>query len=110
MSSFFYFDYAFGEAPGKCLWLRIYGKHRGEHDPDGMKTRFRILGRAKADDRQGTIVVRLAADPDDPAREMDDGFQVFIPDKGDDPMSLLFRTVEDEPKELANLGPMMKVE
>ena len=110
MPSFFYFDYDFEPTPGKRLWLRVDSKHWIERYPDGMETRFRVLGRAKADDKLGTIVVRLTADPDDQEKEKDDKFQIFIPDKSDDPTSLLFRTVEDEPKEWASLGELKKVE
>ncbi len=110
MPSFFYFDYPFEPTPGKRIWLRIDDKHWIERYPDGMETRFRILGKAKADNTMGTIVVRLTSDPNDPVREKDDNFQVFIPDKGNEPMLLRFRTVEDEPNEWVSLGQMQKLE
>lgn len=105
MPNFFFFDYQFDPQPGKRLWLRVNGKHWVERYPDGTETRFRVLGRAKEQDISGTIVVRLIGDP-----EKDDGFQVFIPDKGEEPMRLLFREVKNGQGDWVFLGEMKKVE
>ena len=108
--SFFSFDYEFGPQAGKRLWLRVSGKRWVERYPDGMETPFRMLGRARADGVRGTIVVRLIGDPERKGAEEDDRFQVFIPDKGGEPMRLFFRTVGDEPGGWSFLGEMKKVE
>jgi len=103
--NFFSFDYQFDPQPGKRLWLRVDGKHWVERYPDGMETRFRVLGRARAQGIGGTIVVRLVGDP-----EGDDSFQVFIPDKDDEPMRILFRVVDAGQGDWVFLGEMKKVE
>ena len=58
-----------------------------------METAFRVLGRANRQGIAGTIVVRQIGDPEGKGAEADHRFQVFIPDQGDEPMRLFFRTV-----------------
>jgi hypothetical protein len=108
--NFFCFDYEFGPQAGKRLWLRVSGKRWVERYPDGLETSFRMLRRAREDGVNGTIVVRLIGDPEGKGAEEDDRFQVFIPDKGDEPMRLFFRTVGDGPGDWTFLGEMKKVE
>jgi hypothetical protein len=103
--NFFYFNYEFGPEAGKRLWLRVDDKHWVERYPSGMETRFRVLGRARVGDISGTIVVRRTGEP-----EVDDNMQVFIADKADGPMQLLFRTPGHQPGDWAVLGDMKKVE
>jgi hypothetical protein len=108
--NFFYFDYEFGPRAGKRLWLPVNEKRWIERYPDGKETPFRMLGRARTGGVSGTVVVRLVGDPDGKGVEEDDRFQVVIPDKGDEPMRLFFRTVEDGPGDWTFLGEMKKVE
>jgi hypothetical protein len=108
--NFFSFDYEFGPQAGKRLWLRINDQRWIERYPDGMETPFRMLGRARTGGVSGTIVVRLVGDRDGKGVEEDDRFQVFIPDRGDEPMRLFFRTVEDGPGDWTFLGEMKKAE
>ena len=107
MPNFFYFDYQFDPLPGKRLWLRVDAKHWVERYPDGMETRFRVLGRTRRGGRPGVGRSRSGS-PAIP--EEDDNFQVFIPDKGDEPMRFLFRAVEDGKGEWAFLAEIKKVE
>jgi hypothetical protein len=87
----FCFDYSFDPLPGKRLWLRVDDKHFVERYPDGTESRFRILGHAKAREMVGTVVGKTAGDPEKTQTENDGGFQVFIPDKGQEEMAILFR-------------------
>lgn len=91
--NFFYFDYPYQPQPGKRLWLRVDDKHWIERYPDGFESKFKILGRARVRDENGTVVVKIAGDEEKTATVNDGGFQVFIPDKGNKVMAILFRDV-----------------
>jgi hypothetical protein len=92
--NFFCFDYPFNPQPGKRLWLRVDDKSFIERYPDGTESRFFILGHTKARDTEGTIVVKLAGDPAKTFTANDLSFQIFIPDKGNAEMAILFRDIE----------------
>jgi hypothetical protein len=94
--NFFYFDYNFEPMPGRRLWLRVDDKSFIERYPDGTESRFRILGHAQAHDMPGTVVVKMAGDPEKTLTQNDGSFQVFIPDKGNEVMALLFRHGDGE--------------
>jgi hypothetical protein len=106
--SFFYFDYDFEPMPGKRLWLRVDDKQFIERYPDGTESRFKILGHAKAYDMPGTVVVKIDGDPEKTQTQNDGSFQVFIPDKGNEVMALLFRNAGGEWSEKGMI--MQKVE
>ncbi len=89
--NFFSFDYPFPPLAGKRLWLRVDDKHFIERYPDGTESRFQILGHAQARGMDGTVVAKIAGDLDKSGTENDMSFQVFIPDKGNDEMAILFR-------------------
>ncbi len=89
--SFFYFEYNFEPMPGKRLWLRIDDKHFVERYPDGSESRFRIVGHAKVQGLDGTVVVKIEGDPDKTFTDNEGGFHVFIPDKGNPEMALMFK-------------------
>ena len=89
--SFFCFDYPFEPLPGKRLWLRVDDKSFVERYPDGSESRFKILGHAKAREMSGTVVVKIEGDPEKTLTDNEGGFQVFIPDKGNAEMAILFR-------------------
>lgn len=91
--NFFSFDYPFGPQPGKRLWLRVDDKQFIERYPDGSESRFKILGHATVREMGGTIVVKTEGDPEKTQTDNNGGFQVFIPDKGNDEMAILFRHV-----------------
>jgi hypothetical protein len=91
--NFFYFDYLFDPQPGKRLWLRVDDEHFVERYPDGTESRFKVLGHAQARGMGGTVVVKIAGDPEKTGTDNEGGFQVFIPDKGNDEMAILMRDV-----------------
>lgn len=107
--NFFYFDYRGEENPGKRYWLRVDGKTFLERYPDGMETRFRILGRTKAGTTTGTIVIRLDAEGKD-VRVNDGTFEVFIPDRGSENMNIRWRLNADNKAEWNDVGEIKKVE
>jgi hypothetical protein len=94
--------------PGKRLWLRVDDKQFIERYPDGTESRFKILGHAKAYDMPGTVVVKIDGDPEKTQTQNDGSFQVFIPDKGNEVMALLFRNAGGEWSEKGMI--MQKVE
>jgi hypothetical protein len=92
MPNFFYFDYPYEPQPGKRLWLRVDDKHWIERYPDGLESRFKILGRTTIRGQTGTVVVKVEGASANTLSRNKSEFQVFIPDKGTD-MAILFRHV-----------------
>jgi hypothetical protein len=92
--NFFCYDYPFQPLPGKRLWLRVDDKHFLERYPEGPDGFYEVIGHAKVRDRDGTIVLRVEGDPnagpDPDVRKI----QVFIPDKGNKEMAILFRRLD----------------
>ena len=80
--NFFCFDYDAQPQPGKRLWLRVDDKHWIERYPDGVESKFKILGRMMVQAELGTVVVKIAGDPSKTNTPNDGSFHVFIPDKG----------------------------
>jgi hypothetical protein len=64
-----------------------------ERYPDGSESRYLILGHTQARDMEGTVVVKTEGDPEKTQTQNDARFQVFIPDKGNKAMAILFRNV-----------------
>jgi hypothetical protein len=91
--NFFSFDYPYDPLPGKRLWLRIDQRTWIERYPDGTESKFLIFGRITARKESGTIVVKVAGDPEKTFTDNIGGFQIFIPDKGNKEMAILFRNV-----------------
>jgi hypothetical protein len=89
--NFFAFDYPFQPQPGKRLWLRVDAKVFVERYPDGTESRYEIIGHTEAHGMTGTIVAKVAGDPGKSQTENNRGFQVFIPDRGNEVMAILFR-------------------
>ncbi len=89
--NFFTFDYPFQPKPGKRLWLRVDDMQWVERFPDGSQTLFKILGHTKVREMEGTVVMRIEGEPEKPVAANGGGFQVFIPDKGNDEMAILFK-------------------
>jgi hypothetical protein len=80
--NFFFFDYNAEPQPGKRLWLRVDDQHWIERYPDGTESKFKILGRMLVQAELGTVVVKIAGDPNKTSTPNDGTFYVFIPDKG----------------------------
>src|SRR5262249_36967094 len=108
--NFFTFDYPGEPQPGKRLWLRVDDKHFVERYPDGLESRFRVLGRATADGHKGTIVVKISGDEEKTGEANDGGFQVFIPDRGAESPKLLCRQGGEEGADWNEIGEIKKVE
>jgi hypothetical protein len=102
--NFFSFEYGAEPQASKRLWLRVDSKTWLERYPDGKETRFQILGRAKAQGIQGTILDRI-----DGESGKTDGFQVFVPDKSDEATNMMFRNPE-QGGDWAEIGEMESVE
>jgi hypothetical protein len=100
MPNFFYFEYDAEPQPGKRLWLRVDDKHWVERYPDGLQSKFKILGRMKIMSESGTVVVKIEGDPMRTGTPNDGTFYVFIPDKGN--VEMVIRTSRTGVKELAD--------
>lgn len=104
MPNFFVFDYEGQPQPGKRLWLRIDDKHWVERYPDGLESKYKILGRMKIMNESGTVVVKIEGDPARTATPNDGTFFVFIPDKGN--VEMVLRVARGSIKQLE--GPVWK--
>lgn len=102
--NFFYFDYPYEPLPGKRLWLRIDDKHWIERYPDGMESKFQILGRTRARGMRGTVVGKVQGDPEKTLTENERKFQVFIPDKDNKDMAILVRHLGQEQSEWRDMS------
>jgi hypothetical protein len=97
--NFFCFDYDGEPQPGKRLWMRVDDKTWIERYPDGLESKFRILGRMKITGESGTVVVKIAGDPEKTHTPNDSTFFVFIPDKGN--VEMVLRVSLRDVKQLA---------
>ncbi|MCB9783012.1 MAG: hypothetical protein H6751_08630 [Candidatus Omnitrophica bacterium] len=79
--SFFYFDYKGDPQPGKRLWLRVDERSWIERYPNGLESRFKMVGRAVIKGTTGTIVVKVEGNPAKTLVPNDGRFQCFIADK-----------------------------
>lgn len=89
--NFFAYDYPYQPQPGKRLWLRVDDGHWLERYPDGKDSIFKIVGRTTARGQSGIVVVKIEGDPEKTRTDNSGRFQVFIPDKGNKEMAILFR-------------------
>jgi len=106
--SFFSFDYPFNPQPGKRLWLRVDNKIFVERYPDGAESRYQIVGHADVRGMAGTVVVKTEGEPQKTGTTNDNSFQVFIPDKGNDEMAILFRHLRDGQGEWLDMSWSLK--
>jgi hypothetical protein len=94
--NFFSFDYPYEPLPGKRLWLRVDDGHWLERYPDGTESKFKIMGRTTAHGEDGTVVVKIEGDPEKTGTDNSGRFQVFIPDKGNKELAILFRMGDEQ--------------
>ncbi len=94
--NFFSFDYPYEPLPGKRLWLRVDDAHWIERYPDGTESKFKTLGRTTARGEGGVVVAKIEGDPERTGTGNSGQFQVFIPDKGNKGMAILFRFGDDQ--------------
>jgi hypothetical protein len=73
------------------VWLRVDDQHWLERYKDGTESKYKIMGRTKARGWPGTVVAKIAGDPKKTGNDNDGRYQVFIPDKGDTTVGVLFR-------------------
>jgi hypothetical protein len=100
--NFFCFDYELQPQPGKRLWMRIDDQHWIERYPDGLQSKFKILGRMKIMGDSGTVVVKIEGDQARTTTPNDGTFFVFIPDKGN--VEMVLRVSRGSIKQLAGPG------
>jgi hypothetical protein len=102
--NFFYFDYPYTPKLGKRLWLRVDDKHWIERYPDGMESKYKILGRTKVREESGTVVVKIEGDPEKTQTDNEGKFQVFVPDKGNKEPAILFRRLGEGDSEWRDMS------
>jgi len=107
---YYSFDYDADPQPGKRYWLRVDNSTWIERYPDGFQSTFKVLGHARVNDTEGTIVVKVAGSPRRTGTDNKGGLQAFIPDKGSDVMHHWYRNIDRGDTEWNDLGPMLNVE
>ena len=107
---FYIFDYEGDPQPGKRYWVRVNDSTWVERYPDGFQSTFKVLGHAKINDTEGTIVVKVAGSPRKTGTDNHGGLQAFIPDKGSAVMHHWYRNIERGDVEWNDLGAMYNVE
>ena len=107
---FYIFDYEGDPQPGKRYWLRVNDTTWVERYPDGLQSTFKVLGHARINDTEGTVVVKVSGSPRRTGTENDGGLQAFIPDKGSAVMHHWYRNIDRGDIEWNDLGPMYNVE
>ena len=107
---FYCFDYHFDPQPGKRYWLRVSSTRWIERYPDGLETRFKILGHTTVKGAQGTLVVKVAGDTDKIASDNAGSLLAFIPDKGNEVMHHWFRHTRPADDDWHDLAKMQSIE
>ncbi|MGV3531700.1 MAG: hypothetical protein ACO1QR_04970 [Chthoniobacteraceae bacterium] len=106
---FYYFEYEFEPQPGKRYWIRVDKDTWKERYPDGQESTFKVLGHAKVEGTEGTMVVKISGDEEATSTTNDGGLQAFIPDKGSETMLHFYRNSSRGDAGWSNLGPMQGV-
>ncbi|MGV3532726.1 MAG: hypothetical protein ACO1QR_10185, partial [Chthoniobacteraceae bacterium] len=70
---------------------------------------FKVLGHAKVEGTEGTMVVKISGDEEATDTTNDGGLQAFIPDKGSETMLHFYRNSSRGDAGWSNLGPMQGV-
>jgi hypothetical protein len=86
----FWFDYQFEPSPGKRYWTAV-GKTWIEQYESGEYSRFQVVGRETVAETSGTVVAKVAGDPEKTWTGNEGNFQAFIPDIGSPSMKFWFR-------------------
>jgi hypothetical protein len=76
---------------GDRVWQRIDDQTWHEVYPDGFTSVFKVAGRTRVGQTEGTVVVKVAGDPGRTGTPNDGTLQAFIPDKGSAIMHHWFR-------------------
>jgi hypothetical protein len=83
--------YQFGDGDNLRVWKRIDDQTWDEVYPDGFTSVFKVAGRTKVGQTEGTVVAKTAGDPSRTGTPNDGTLQAFIPDKGSAMMDHWFR-------------------
>lgn len=106
MPNFYYFDYPYEPLPGKRLWLRINKRLWIERYPNGLESRFRVLGRTVVNGIHGTVVVKISGDPEQTATDNQGGLQAFIPDRDNEQLEHHYRNLARGDEQWISLAEM----
>jgi beta-lactamase regulating signal transducer with metallopeptidase domain len=101
-------SYRFGDGDKLRDWQRIDDQTWHEVYPDGFTSVFKIVGRTKVGQTEGTVVVKTAGDPIRTGAFNDGTLQAFIPDKGSPVMDHWFRFFPGD--KWRHLAPMRDVQ
>lgn len=107
---FYCFNYEGEPQPGKRYWLRVSAKRWIERYPDGLESKFKVVGHAVVRDMPGTIVVKITGDEAATGAANGGGLQAFIPDKGSAIMHHCYRNIGRGDEQWQDLAPMLSVE
>ena len=107
---FYCFDYDAEPQPGKRYWLRISDDLWIERYPNGLESKFKVVGHTRVMNTNGTIVVKVSGDEEQTGTTNDGRLQAFIPDKGSKLMHHWYRNCARGDEEWNDLGPMLSVE
>lgn len=110
MPNFYCFEYEGEPLPGKRYWLRVNDGTWIERYPNGMQTKFAVVGHLKVGDTEGTLVVKVSGDTETSGTDNHGGLEAFIPDKGSALMHHLYRNLARGDESWNDLGPMTNVE
>lgn len=107
---FYFFEYQGMPQPGKRYWLRVDENTWVERYPDGFQSTFKVLGHAKVEGQEGTMVVKISGAPEETDTTNDGGLQAFIPDKGSEMMRHFYRNSSRGDTEWNDLAEMEAVQ
>ena len=107
---FYCFDYHAEPQPGKRYWMRVDNHTWIERYPDGLQSRFKVLGHITAKGMEGTLVVKVAGSEEKTGADNQGDLQAFIPDKDSETMHHLFRSLAGDDTSWHDLGQMQDVE
>ncbi len=102
--------YEFGAGPGKRVWRRSNADTWHEEYPDGFASVFKVLGHGRVGDTEGTIVAKVAGDPNITHTANDGTLQAFIPDKGSERMHHLCRATSQGARQWWDAGEMQEIQ
>jgi len=84
-------SYQFGDGDRLRLWQRVDDQIWHEIYPDGFTSIFKVIGRTRVGQTDGTVVAKITGDPGRTGTLNDGTLQAFIPDKGSTVMHHQFR-------------------
>jgi hypothetical protein len=91
----FWFTYSYGGEAGIRVWLQTDARTWVELWASKQRTTFLVEGRARVQDQEGTLVLRLPNDRQPLPRSQVAQFEVFIPDWTNKTKVALFRLHND---------------